>query len=195
MPAAAADPSASLQGGLEREAAVGRRRRECGFAENKGAPSSPRSSSVRRVGSKAVPKSFVVATRQPTRDALGGGIGNVFRPLDVVGSPRRKYQTLTGNKYTPLAAAPATTLPRCAAPASRSTLFSAAARACAPQYQRPHTAVQWLLASGRAAHGSRRRASVTLHAGGEWKKRASPVLARRRRGPKQATQRRLRLPF
>jgi len=28
--AAAADPSASLQGGLEREAAVGRRRRECG---------------------------------------------------------------------------------------------------------------------------------------------------------------------
>lgn len=30
MPAAAADPSASLQGGLVREAAVGRRRRECG---------------------------------------------------------------------------------------------------------------------------------------------------------------------
>jgi len=31
MPAAAADPSATLQGGLEREAAVGRRRREeCG---------------------------------------------------------------------------------------------------------------------------------------------------------------------
>jgi hypothetical protein len=30
MPAAAADPCATLQGGLDREAAVGRRRRECG---------------------------------------------------------------------------------------------------------------------------------------------------------------------
>jgi hypothetical protein len=30
MPAAAADPCATLQGGLVREAAVGRRRRECG---------------------------------------------------------------------------------------------------------------------------------------------------------------------
>lgn len=35
----------SLQGGLEREAAVGRRRRECDFVGIKGAPSSPRSSS------------------------------------------------------------------------------------------------------------------------------------------------------
>ena len=33
MPAAAANPSATLQGGLEREAAVGRRRRECCFAK------------------------------------------------------------------------------------------------------------------------------------------------------------------
>ena len=45
MPAAAADPSATLQGGLVREAAVGRRRRECDFVGIKGAPSSPRSSS------------------------------------------------------------------------------------------------------------------------------------------------------
>ena len=35
----------SLQGGLVREAAVGRRRRECDFVGIKGAPSSPRSSS------------------------------------------------------------------------------------------------------------------------------------------------------
>ena len=38
MPAAAADPSASLQGGLVREAAVGRRRRECCFAKGVGCP-------------------------------------------------------------------------------------------------------------------------------------------------------------
>jgi hypothetical protein len=72
MPAAAADPSAALQGGLDREAAVGRRRRECCFAGIKGAPSSPRSSSVRRVGSKAVPTSSVLATPQIlARCALG----------------------------------------------------------------------------------------------------------------------------
>ncbi len=38
MPAAAANPSATLQGGLEREAAVGRRRRECCFAKGVGCP-------------------------------------------------------------------------------------------------------------------------------------------------------------
>ena len=38
MPAAAANPSATLQGGLVREAAVGRRRRECCFAKGVGCP-------------------------------------------------------------------------------------------------------------------------------------------------------------
>lgn len=38
MPAAAADPCATLQGGLVREAAVGRRRRECCFAKDVGCP-------------------------------------------------------------------------------------------------------------------------------------------------------------
>lgn len=42
VPAAAANPSASLQGGLAREAAVGRARAECCFAKVIGAPSSPR---------------------------------------------------------------------------------------------------------------------------------------------------------
>ena len=52
MPAAAANPSAALQGGLEREAAVGRRRRECDFVGIKGAPSSPRSSSEGELASR-----------------------------------------------------------------------------------------------------------------------------------------------
>jgi hypothetical protein len=60
--AAAADPSASLRGGLVREAAVGRRRRECDFVGNKDAPSSPRSFERRRVCSKLVRESSVKAT-------------------------------------------------------------------------------------------------------------------------------------
>jgi len=132
--AAAADPSASLQGGLEREAAVGRRRRESAAnAGIKGAPSSPRSSSVRRVGSKAVPTSSVLATRQPTRDALGGGIGNVFPPLNVIGSPPGKYQTCGCVYEPPPAPAPATAVLRGAAPSSRSTLITSASRASRPR--------------------------------------------------------------
>ena len=123
----------SLQGGLEREAAVGRRRRECGFAENKGAPSSPRSSSVRRVGSKAVPTSSVVATRQPTRDALGGGIGNVFRPCEVIGSPPENIGPAVVSYEPPPAPAPATAVLRGAAPSSRSTLITSASRASRPR--------------------------------------------------------------
>ena len=72
--AAAADPSATLQGGLVRKAAVGRARAECGFAEIEGAPSSPRSSSGQRVGFKVARKSSVIATRhEPPRPCTVAG--------------------------------------------------------------------------------------------------------------------------
>ena len=137
--AAAADPCAPVVPPF----APGRARaRGCGGAAApwsaanagiKGAPSSPRSSSVRRVGSKAVPTSTVVAMRQPTRDALGGGIGNVFRPLNVIGSPPGKYQTCGCVYEPPPAPAPATAVLRGAAPSSRSTLITSASRASRPR--------------------------------------------------------------
>ena len=84
--AAAADPSASLQGGLVREAAVGRRRQVL----IKDAPPQPRSSSVRRVCSKEGSTSTVVAMRSLKCYPLRGMVTNNPRPCIMAVRPRRK---------------------------------------------------------------------------------------------------------
>ena len=115
--AAAADPCASLQGGLVREAVVGRRRRECDFVGIKGAPSSPRSFERRRVCSQLVRASSVKATPHPIIFPRSAAWSRKPCSCTVAVRPRRKLLRATRH------------------------------RAASSQYQPLHVPVQWLLTS------------------------------------------------